>query len=411
MTRIEDRLRDYYTARAAAVAPEDIPHSVRPRVSPRRARFAPLAAAAAVVAVAITAVVLGNVIHRGNSPAGTAPAPADGKPVAQLVSSGVIPPRFITITAGDAVVRSTATGARLATIQPSVPHGTIVAVTAGADDRTFVLAEQKLPLRGGAALSIDQGSFFLLHLRSDGTQETLTKLPIAAPDGVNGMALSADGTELAMAVRLAASSEVRVYTVATGAVRTWSATGSGFVGDGMLGPDDAASISWAADGRHLLFSWMDGLNANERLLGTSLGGSSLMADSRLVLTIPGRAGRAVLCQGDMIITPDGSAVICPGLTDQTIFFREYSAATGKVIRQLGTRAYGQINWFMLDALWTNPSGSVIIGVIPAPGSGQTGPNPSVTPTSPPPGSDPRIGVVIGQSFTPLDLPGVTSGIW
>src|SRR5207302_10914146 len=131
------------------------------------------------------------------------------------------------------------------------------------------------------------GSFFLLHLRSDGTQQMLTRLPITAPDGVNGLALSADGTKLAMGIRLDTSSEIRVYSLATGAVRTWSAGGSGFVAEGMMGPQDAASISCAADGRHLLFQWVDDKYVfHERLLDTSLGGSSLIADSRLLLTPP-----------------------------------------------------------------------------------------------------------------------------
>ena len=443
MTRIEDRLRDYYTARAQTVGPDAIrraaplpPRRSRPRlpVLPRPSLLAPLAAAAAVVAVAVAAAALGSAIHSGNSPEQTTSSlPAGGQSVAQLVSARVIPPRFITITSNgdphlapsDAVVRATATGARLATIRPSMPHGTIVAVTSAADDRTFVLAEENLPLASRAALNIDHGSFFLLHLRADGTQETLTKLPITAVDGINGFALSADGTKLAMAIRLQASSEIRVYTLATGAVRTWSAGGSGFVGDGMLGSEDAASVSWAADGRHLLFNWMDSTqNTDERLLDTSLGGPSLMADSRLTLTIPSHVGQPLLCQGDMTITPDGSAVICPGLTvtgsldegNQTVFFREYSTATGKVARQLATWTYTHTDWFLLGALWTNPSGSVIIGVVPKSSQNQTEPTTGPTPTpsatpSPPPGSSPRIGVIIGQTFTPLDLPGVTNGVW
>lgn len=211
-----------------------------------------------------------------------------------------------------------------------------------------------------------------------------------------------------------------MYTIAAGAVRTWSATGS--VADGQLGPQDAASISWAADGRHLLFGWLDSLNVNERLLDTSLGGSSLMADSRLVRAFPGRAGQLVFCQGDIVITPDGAAIICPGLPvrgssddgHQTVFFREYSTATGKVIRQLATWTYANTDWFLLDAFWSNPSGSVIIGVIPKASqtSPATGPTPDLTVTpSPPAGSNPRIGVISGQTFTPLDLPGVTNGVW
>lgn len=51
----------------------------------------------------------------------------------------------------EAVVRVTATGTALATIPPPRPYGTFIGVTAAADNRTFVLAAQKLarlPLTG-----------------------------------------------------------------------------------------------------------------------------------------------------------------------------------------------------------------------------------------------------------------------
>jgi hypothetical protein len=121
-----------------------------------------------------------------------------------------------------------------------VPHGTIVAVTGAADDRTFVRTEEQLPLERGISLNIHRGSFFLLRLRADGTRQSLTKLPVTAPDGVNSLALSADGTKLAMGARLDAGTgnRIRVYSLATGAVRTWSAGGSGFFAEGLrIWPD------------------------------------------------------------------------------------------------------------------------------------------------------------------------------
>jgi hypothetical protein len=308
----------------------------------------------------------------------------------------------------------------LATIRPSLPHGTIVAVTGAADDRTFVLAEETLPRPRRDSLSIKHGSLFLLRLRANGTPQALTRLPFTADDGVNGLALSADGAKLAMTARPTATvnlNEIRVYTLATGAVRTWSATGTGIVGDGFGGEQDAAAISWAADGRHLMFNWDDGMTTAERLLDTSLGGASLLADSRQLLTIPTPANRPIPCQGDMVITPDASAVICPGVTvhseSDTVFFREYSTVTGKVVSQLGDWTYHD-DRFLLGALWTNKSGSVIIGVIPKPSQGtiKAGPSPYPTVTlSPSPGDSPVIGVIIGQTFTPLNVSGVTSGVW
>jgi len=94
------------------------------------------------------------------------------------------------------------------------------------------------------------------------------------------------------------------------------------------------------------------------------------------------------CQLDAIITPDGSAIVCgaigptgtlPRLGAQTGFI-EYSTATGKVARVLGHWAFGR--GALADVLWSNTSGSVLIGVIPG-------------------GDNARVGVISGNEFTPL----------
>ena len=66
---------------------------------------------------------------------------------------------------------------------------------------------------------------------------------------MTGFALSPDGRNLAIAVqpdndkREPDLTEVKVITLATGVTRTWTANGTiGF------GPDDARSLSWAANG-------------------------------------------------------------------------------------------------------------------------------------------------------------------
>ena len=94
------------------------------------------------------------------------------------------------------------------------------------------------------------------------------------------------------------------------------------------------------------------------------------------------------CQLDAIITPDGSAIVCgaigptgtlPHLGAQTGFI-EYSTATGKVARVLGHWAFGR--GALVDVLWSDTSGSVLIGVIPG-------------------GDNARVGVISGNEFTPL----------
>ena len=112
------------------------------------------------------------------------------------------------------------------------------------------------------------------------------------------------------------------------------------------------------------------------------------------------------------MTPDGSAVVCGAITaiNETARFSssvpavslqrgaetefiEYSAATGKVARILGYWTFGSVGALSVEVLWSNASGSVLIGVIPNSDGG-------------------RVGVITGNEFTPL--PGTAaseSGTW
>jgi hypothetical protein len=106
------------------------------------------------------------------------------------------------------------------------------------------------------------------------------------------------------------------------------------------------------------------------------------------------------CQEDSIITPDGAQIVCgaiaavnqsvvPNPTNgvalqrgaQTEFF-EFSAATGRVTRTFGDWTFGSVGALTVEVLWSNPSGSVLIGAIP---DARTG----------------RVGVISGNEFTPL----------
>ena len=73
------------------------------------------------------------------------------------------------------MVRATVSGKTLATIQPTVAHGTIVAVTAAADDRTFVLDEEPGPTKGRDQES-GAGTFLECRLTSSGQPGPLTRL-------------------------------------------------------------------------------------------------------------------------------------------------------------------------------------------------------------------------------------------
>jgi hypothetical protein len=429
--------------------------------------LAPVAAALAVVAIAIAVVTIGHAKSGSSASAVSGPAEPGpvkpGPPISTYVNSGQVPPYYVAITSHGnpnfnpsyAVVQETISGKTLATITAAA-GGTIVAVTAAADDRTFVLDEQH-GVTGNQ--SFQARTFVMVRLNSSGQPVSLNKLPISVPSGemMTGLALSPSGRQLAIAVEPdnvknePNLQEIRLYTLGTGAVRTWS--GIGTIG---FGPDDARSVSWTADGRTLAFDWI-GNNAGTvvRLLDVGAHGSSLLADSRLAtsLTSPqqqtgfpskplgaGTASRgepgssvapttshlfpqitlpatptppALSCQEDSIITPDGSAIVCgaiqelnpkevrtgTGLTLQrgagTGFF-EYSTATGKVTRILGYWTSGSVGALSIDVLWSNPSGSVLIGVIPTAGNG-------------------RVGVISGNTFTPISAQvadfAALSGAW
>lgn len=89
---------------------------------------------------------------------------------------------------------------------PPPPYATFVEVSAAADDRTFVLAAQKLAYcTAGRVPPVPATKFFLLRLDPGhgrpGAGATLTTLPIPAiPAGtaVSDFALSPDGSRLAM---------------------------------------------------------------------------------------------------------------------------------------------------------------------------------------------------------------------
>ena len=498
MNTLEDRVRAATRAAADTVPPDSVPPLWLPAASPAGSRrqsrlrspwarrLAPLGAALAVVVVAVTIVFVGRAV-REPAPAPEAgtgpPGPvAAGPPVSSYVASGQVPRYYVAIESRGnpnfnpsyAVVRATATGAALATIPASVAHGTVVAVTAAADDRTFVLDEQMFVAADSNANQLfEPRTFYLVRPGAAGGPGTPTRLPMTVPGGemLTGFALSPDGSKLAIAVEPdnvkndPSLQQIRVYTLATGAVQTWSADGTiGF------GPDDARSLSWADDERTLAFSWAasPGIQTSVRLLDVETGGGSLLAGSRQAVslvneplpiltpttvrspaasgyesspasasgpasppgptrvapsasapaaastgTIPlpsvsapsiapsGGAAPSPSCQEDSIITLDGSSIVCGAVTavNPTVKrdsrgnfaglqrgavtgFLEYSTATGKVTRILGHWSFGNVGALSVEVLWSNASGSVLIGVIPNAGGGQ-------------------VGVISGTKFTPL----------
>jgi hypothetical protein len=268
-----------------------------------------------------------------------------------------------------------------------------VAVVGAADDRTFVLEEQPFAsvASPGAGQYFEPRTFYLLRLDADGRPAGVTRLAITEPagSGANGVALSPDGTKLAIAIQpyshstVADLNELKLYSVATGAVlRTWEANGS--VG---LNPDDPEVLSWTSDQKTLAFLWAGkGTSAlGEWLLNVNLGGNSLIGDSRQAVSLSnassGTAPSRLACQQDLIITPGGSAVVCGAVVLADLVqnprtaksaYLEYSPTSGQVTRTLAEFTVTNAGALALDVLWANPSGSVLIAEIPTTGNGEVG---------------------------------------
>jgi len=478
---IEDRVRAATWAAADTVTPDSVPplrlpseRSFRSRLRPSMwARWlAPVAAAAAVVAVAVAMVTVGRTVESPTPGHGAGPSARPGPvktgpPVWSYVASGVVPRYYVSIESHGnpnfnpsyAVVRATATGAAMG-IVPLPAGQTVMAVTAAADDRTFMLDTQPWtnPNSPNYNQNFEARTFHELHLSSSGRILSVSKLSLSVPRGqlMTGFTLSPDGGKLALAVqpdnnkRDLGLTVVKVVTLATGATATWTANGT--IG---TGPDDARSLSWTGDERTLAFTWAGagpGIHTGIRVLDVATGGGSLLADSREAVSLINRASPGVTplpsatvslplngsaipsgpdqvtvtitatggvpaptptptstrqpvtplqCQLDSIITPDGSTIVCGAIAGTgTLLHRlaetgfiEYSTASGKVARILGYWTFGSGAGLPVDVLWSDASGSVLIGMIP--------------------GGDPgRVGVISGNEFTPLPSSATfESGAW
>ncbi|HEY6311903.1 MAG TPA: hypothetical protein VIY52_14015 [Streptosporangiaceae bacterium] len=421
---VEDRVRAATRARAALVRdvrPLDL--SAVPGCAPRARRrvgwAAPMAAAVAVVIVVVGGVAAGSWLERsGNGRSGNPAAVKQGAPAGSFAG---VPAYYVAVENPSlAVVRATATGATLARITTRIPFA---GVTGAADDRTFVLDAQR-QVMGPTVRWPGQPQFYLLRLSAAGAEESFTRFAIPAlPDGtaVTGLALSPDGSKLAVEADSGNNGqpgllEIRVYTLATGAFRGWSAHGSddpvdpgGFTGSGV---DGSQTISWAADSRTLAFDWGNQSYIGVRLLDTTASGDNLIADSRLAVIqadFTSRGGglsgppsmskdNISQCVTDGIISSDGSAIVCGYTTNiqgrqTTTGFIRYSTTTGKPTAVLGVyqfqgQAPGDISLY-----WVNSTGKTLIGGILTP-------------------SGIRVGVISSQRFTPLPgTAGLATAAW
>jgi hypothetical protein len=366
MTGVEDLLRTAAREKAAEIAPDSIPpldvaelsggRARRRRyLPPRSARWprlaVPLAAALAVVAVVALSVALPRVLTGRGQAGGSVSPPATG--TSGPTPAGAVPPYYVALAPASIqpddhpvaiTVRSTMTGAPLATVGPPAPYGTFSLVARGDGDDTFLVGVQRWRspaddsnvLAGGAASL----TLMLLHFDPSTRSVSFSSLPVPALSlaDLQSVALSPDGTQLAVAVQPSpALLDLDVYSLADGGVRTWSLHGAAAAqwsidtdqGEGSRTNPNA--MSWLPDGQTLAFdlSEIDGATAvaeTVRELDVDGPGGALLADSRAVFTLHPSATAPFGCLDALQLSADAATVTCVGYEGQG--YRAASAKAG-----------------------------------------------------------------------------------
>ncbi len=419
MNTIEDRLRAAVRAAADTVPPDSAPplrllgQPGRLRVLDQRHRpggpgrqyrgtwpaaLAPLAAAASVIAIVAISLAIGAGApgrHPGPQGAGRRAAAHRAGPPTQTVKSAAalasVPPYYVTPYQGEmsaapspqAVIRATASGKVVATVTAPSPYNTFGWVTAAGDDRTFVLTAQRWAQ--GTSLADENLNasaptrFFLLRFDPATRGVQISALPIPAYPGnvwVDGIALSPDGTKLAVAVDSQGppgAPKIQLFDLATGSAKEWAWPGTGVIGNGK---PTGQPLSWAADGRTLAFQLYPRPGTIAvRLLDTATPSGSLQSSKLAIEWIRGgvTGARGVVIAGandapadsltsfNTLITPDGTKIVCvtatPSATGQVT---EFSVRTGQVVRVLDAHPASSAGLAVQDILWTNGSGSTLI---------------------------------------------------
>jgi hypothetical protein len=310
MPSIDNLLRDELKRVTDTVRPGQLRPLRIPAPGRRwRQRLLPLAAAAAVIAVAVSAVLVAG---PGLGPA-SAPVTA-AVPRHYLTFTFVPDKQFHDLPVTKAVIRDTATGKITGTVKimtKSFPAS--VAADAAPDGRSFILAIAENAPK-------DEYRFFRLPVSASGKPGHLTELP-AYPVPVNaylaGIALSPDGTRLAVSFSygLGATNSgpakymvgaVEVINLVTGTVRTWTA---GMQQGHWYQPGQP---SWADGNRMIAFTWQQAKSMSNnamtmqgvRLLDTKAPGHNL-ADARMIM--PAKAVHGTI--NSVLITPDGRDVL------------------------------------------------------------------------------------------------------
>jgi len=377
----------------------------------------PLAAAVAVIALAISLVVIKDL---PNAPAVAPPGPATVSGVPPYYVTLYTPPQPTptspptaapssqpTDAAGgtELLVGDTLTGAKLATI--ASPKGaSFYGVTGAANDRTFVVDTYASASVSDFALP---RTFYRLQIVPGAKSPVrLTRLPLPSMTGTFAMALSQSGTELAVARMSSLSSNdnetwLQIYSVATGRLlRSWSTDNPDVFERGAdVMSDSNYGVTWVDGDRAVDFPYnyqstgalktikLRGRtfryrpitrHVAVRTLDVSASGGNLIADSRILWSeVPpetdGYPSGGCSEYQDALVSADGETVMCVS---------SYGPDTG---RPAGKIVPWHLAWlatsvtapqttrpvyeFTIDspiasngwlfALWSNASGTTMIG--------------------------------------------------
>jgi hypothetical protein len=325
------------TADATGLAP------ARPRRRPGGPRFrwtwgTPLLAAAAVVAAAVTLVIVKDLPTGQLTPAtiATSSATAPGTAAASGTAAAGLPEYYVALNPASGggppdglIVGDTRAGKTIAIVTPPADTS-FVSVTGAADDRTFVVSAA--PASGGSGL--DERFYLLTITPGSAPAAKLTQLPMEPLSGVIATALSASGQELAVATASARvtgapdTRELAVYSVATGRpLRSWSTTDtSAIVSDLVPGVQPGRStaqypaLTWIDGDQALAFpvlgkvwqppaGWVEALSA--RSIAVTATGTDLMADSKVLVNLGDDAHVNDLCGTYFpVVSGNGTTLFC-----------------------------------------------------------------------------------------------------
>jgi hypothetical protein len=316
--------------------------------------------------------------------AGTSPATVTAPPGLIVPAAGGSPvpypaavPRYYVAFGGDwgIVVGDRQTGKRLAAYGLGSGGALFSAGESGAaDDRTFVMSAAPTDHIAGPP------KWYLVRIFPGAAKQVvITRLAIQLPanEEVNDIALSADGTELAVVAATTSPNTgfgpevLQVFSVATGRLQhSWS---TGFsASQGNLDP--VSDLSWVGDAVvGFAVTYSPEVREQVRTLAVSQTGTNLMADSRLVWSqyVPaspsGTRAAPHTCDSPFL-TGNGQAVVCGNFTKMAtgellMVWLAYPLATPTRPRVIGSTQEPSAvsNIDLITVEWVNPAGTQLIG--------------------------------------------------